>query len=112
MVSGNAFALLQTPPHLGRTLQPADDSNPTVVVLSYDTWQRHYHSDPSIIGRTLEFRMGALLAPRSPMLLTVVGVLPADFEFPTETLDFAMPITLDPARGWPGTTTIARLVSG
>jgi len=112
MVSGNAFALLQTRPLLGRTLQPGDEDNPTVIVLSYDTWQRHYHSDPSIVGRVLEMRMGALLAARPPMLLTVVGVLPADFEFPTGTLDFVMPITLDPARGWPGTTTIARLAPG
>ena len=112
MVSGNTFALLQTRPLLGRTLQPADESNPTVIVLSYDTWRRHYQSDPSIVGRVLEMRMGALLAARPPMLSTVVGVLPADFEFPTETLDFVMPITIDPARGWPGTTTIARLAPG
>src|SRR4030095_14985700 len=112
MVSGNAFALLQTPPHLGRTLQPADDSNPTVVVLSYDTWQRHYHSDPAIIGRVLEFRMGALVAARPPMLLTVVGVLPPGFEFPTQRLDFVMPIALDPSRPSPGAATIGRLSPG
>jgi HAMP domain-containing protein len=109
MVSGNTFALLQTRPHLGRTLQPSDDADPTVVVLSYDTWQRHYHSDPSIVGRTLEVRMGALLAARPPLFLTVVGVLPQDFEFPTGTLDFVMPIALDPSRPSPGVTTIARL---
>jgi putative ABC transport system permease protein len=112
MVSGNLFTLLQTRAHIGRVLQPADEANPTVIVLSYDTWQRHYHSDPSILGRALEVRMGALLAARPPMFLTVVGVLPNDFEFPTERLDFVMPITLDPARGWPGTTTIARLAPG
>ena len=112
MVSGNTFALLRTRPHLGRTLQPSDDTNPTVVVLSYDTWQRHYHSDPSIVGRTLEVRMGALLAARPPLFLTVIGVLPRAFEFPTGTLDFVMPIALDPSRPSPGVTTIARLASG
>ena len=112
MVSGNTFALLQTPPHLGRMLQPADDASPTVVVLSYDTWQRHYHSDPSIVGRTLEVRMGALLAARPPLFLTVVGVLPRNFEFPTGTLDFVMPIGLDPTAKPPGVTTIARLSQG
>jgi putative ABC transport system permease protein len=112
MVTGNIFTLLPTRAHLGRTLQPADDTNPTVVVLSYDTWRRHYHSDPSIVGRSLEVRMGALLAARPPMFLTVVGVLPSDFDFPTGNLDFVMPVTLDPARGWPGTTTIARLAPG
>ena len=112
MVSGNTFALLRTPPLLGRTLQPADDADPTVVVLSYDTWQRHYHSDSSIVGRTLEVRVGALLAARPPMFLTVIGVLPRDFEFPTGTLDFVMPIALDPSRPSPGVTTIARLAPG
>jgi predicted permease len=112
MVSGNVFSLLQTHAHLGRTLQPADDGDATVVVLSYDTWQRHYHSDPSIIGRTLEVRMGALLLARPPMFLTVVGVLAPDFEFPTERLDFVMPVALDPSRPSPGATTIARLAPG
>ena len=112
MVTGNIFTLLQTRALIGRTLQPADDANPTVIVLSYDTWQRHYHSDPSIIGRALEVRMGALLLARPPMFLTVVGVLPRDFEFPTERLDFVMPVTLDPSRPSPGTTTIARLAPG
>ena len=112
MVTGNIFSLLHTRALIGRTLQPADDTNPTVVVLSYDTWQRHYHSDPSIIGRTLEVRMGALLLARPPMFLTVVGVLPSDFEFPTERLDFVMPVALDPSRPSPGATTIARLAPG
>jgi putative ABC transport system permease protein len=112
MVSGNTFSLLQTRAHLGRTLQPADDGNPTIVVLSYDTWQRHYHSDPSIIGRSLEVRMGALMPARPPMFLTVVGVLPSDFEFPTERLDFVMPIAVEPSRPAPGATTIARLAAG
>jgi predicted permease len=112
MVSGNTFALLQTRAHLGRTLQPADDADPTVVALSYDTWRRHYHSDPSIIGRSLEVRMGALLAPRPPSFLTVVGVLSTDFEFPTGSLDFVMPIAIDPSGRPPGVTTIARLAPG
>lgn len=112
MVSGNVFALLPTRPHLGRLLQPADDANPDVIVLSYDTWRRHYHSDPAIIGRALEVRMGALLAARPPMFLTVVGVLPADFEFPTQRLDFVMPIRLDSSQRPPGASTIARLANG
>jgi len=112
MVSGSFVALLPTRPHLGRTLQPADEADPAVVVLSYDTWQRHYHSDPSIVGRTLEVRMGALLAARPPLFLTVVGVLPQDFEPPTGALDFMMPNTLDPSRPPPGVNTIARLAPG
>ena len=112
MVSGNLFTLLQARPHLGRVLQATDDANPNVVMLSYDMWQRHYHSDPAIVGRTLEVRMGALLPARPPLFLTVVGVLPRHFEFPTGTLDFVMPINLDPSAKPPGVVTVARLAEG
>ena len=90
---------------LGRTLTPEDDANPSVVVLSFDTWRRHYRSDPAILGRALEFRMGALMPARPPMFLTVVGVLPQDFEFPTGTLDFVLPVIVEPSRPSPAATT-------
>ncbi len=112
MVSGSTFALLETTPVLGRTLTPEDDANPSVVVLSFDTWRRHYRSDPAILGRALEFRMGALMPARPPMFLTVVGVLPQDFEFPTGTLDFVLPVIVEPSRPSPAATTIARLAPG
>ena len=112
MVSSNAFALLQATAALGRTLGPGDDANPDVVVLSHDTWQRHFHGDPAIVGKALEFRTGALLAPIPARFLTVVGVMPADFEFPTGALDFFTPIALDPSKRSPGITMIARLAPG
>ena len=112
MVTGSTFTLLKTTAALGRTLTPEDDANPSVVVLSFDTWRRHYRSDPAILGRALEFRMGALMPARPPMLLTVVGVLPQDFEFPTGSLDFVLPVVVDPSRPSPGATTIARLAPG
>ena len=112
MAAANVFELLHVSAMLGRTLGPGDEAAPDVVVLSYDTWQRHYHSDPAIVGKALEFRTGALLAPIPPRFLTVVGVLPADFEFPTEPLDFYTPIVLDPSKRSPQVTTIARLAPG
>lgn len=112
MASSNALALLQVNAALGRTLGPGDDANPDVVVLSHDTWQRHFHGDREIVGKVLEFRTGALLAPIPPRFLTVVGVMPADFEFPTEPMDFFTPIALDPSKRSPGVTTIARLAPG
>src|SRR6202008_672979 len=42
-------------------------------------------------------------------LLTVVGVLPQDFEFPAGALDFFTPVLLNPSRPSPGVTMIARL---
>lgn len=112
MAAANLFELLQVRAMLGRTLVAGDEANPDIVVLSYDTWQRHYHSDPAIVGKALEFRTGALLAPIPPRLLTVVGVLPAGFEFPTESLDFYTPIALDPSKRSPQVTMIARLAPG
>lgn len=109
MASGQTFALLHVRAILGRTLVPGDDANPDVVVLSYDTWRRHFNADPGILGTALEFRTGALLAPIPPRLLTVVGVLPADFDFPTGSLDFYTPIVLNPSRPSPSVTMIARL---
>lgn len=112
MTASNVFALLQVNAALGRTLGPGDDANPDVVVLTYDIWQRHFHGDPAIIGKALEFRTGALLAPIRPRLLTVVGVMPADFALPTGALDFFTPIALDPSRPSPQITMMARLAPG
>jgi putative ABC transport system permease protein len=112
MVSGNTFELLQVQALVGRTLTPADDANPDVVVLSHHVWRTHYYSDPTIVGKVLEFRTGALLAPRPPRLLTVVGVMPADFEMPTGTLDFMTPITVAPGAPPLSVLMLARLAPG
>jgi putative ABC transport system permease protein len=112
MVTASTFELLPVRPWLGRTILPGDEGSPDVVVLSYETWQTHYHGDPAIVGKALEFRAGALLAPIPARFLTVVGVLPADFELPTGRLDFMTPIALDPSKRSPGVTTIARLAPG
>jgi putative ABC transport system permease protein len=107
--SANTFAVLGTRALLGRTLGGNDEGSPDVVVLSFDTWRRHFAADPAIVGQVLEFRTGALLAPIPPRLLTVVGVLPEDFEFPAGVFDFYTPFVLNPSRPSPSVTMIARL---
>src|SRR6202011_5627696 len=57
-LSGNAGAHFGVPAMLGRTILPSDapdgqDPQP-VIVLSYVFWQRHFNSDPGVIGRTLQ----------------------------------------------------------
>jgi putative ABC transport system permease protein len=57
-LSSNGFNFLGVPAALGRGLQPSDaidgqDPQP-VVVLSYKFWQRHFNSDPSVIGKTMQ----------------------------------------------------------
>jgi putative ABC transport system permease protein len=56
--SSNGFNFLGVPPRLGRGLQPSDaidghDPQP-VVVLGYKFWERHYNSDPSVLGKTIQ----------------------------------------------------------
>jgi predicted permease len=109
MTSGNTFPLLGARALLGRTLGPADEANPDVVVLGFDTWQRHFNADPGVVGTAIEIRGPQQLQPR---LLTVVGVLPADFEFPTGRLEFFLPLALDPSRPSPRVTMIAHVKAG
>jgi predicted permease len=56
-LTSNAFEFFGVPAALGRGLQPSDaidgeDPQP-VVVLSYKFWQRHFHSDPGVLGKTM-----------------------------------------------------------
>ena len=91
MTSGGTFGLLDARAMLGRTLIPGDDANPNVVVLSFDTWQRVFQSDPGIVGKPVEF----LTEKRGTRAMTVVGVMPADFELPTTArMDFIVPFDL------------------
>ena len=57
-LSSNGFNFLGVPAALGRGLQPSDaidgqDPQP-VVVLSYKFWQRHFNSDPTVLGKTIQ----------------------------------------------------------
>jgi putative ABC transport system permease protein len=92
--TGNLFDVLGASPLLGRTLLPADSAPGAqrVVVLSYGFWQRHFGSDPGVVGRTLQLSQGS-----SGGATRVVGVMPPDFAFPTATAQMWAPNPLDPA---------------
>ncbi|MGH9850656.1 MAG: ABC transporter permease [Blastocatellia bacterium] len=69
------FELLGEQPLVGRALQ-AEDYQPgkdRVLVLSHKLWQRAFGGDPKIIGQQV------MLSGES---YTVVGVMPAQFQFP------------------------------
>ena len=56
LVSGNFFQVVRVNPIVGRTLLPDDDaraSGDAVVVLSDKGWDRHFHRDPNVLGRTI-----------------------------------------------------------
>ena len=88
MVSANTLTLLGTQAWSGRTLLPADNGRPDVVVLSHDTWRLSFQADAAIVGKAVEF----LDASGSTRAVTVVGVMPADFAFPGERMEFFVPI--------------------
>ena len=90
-LSGNAGIHFGVPALLGRTLIPSDapegrDPEP-VVVLSYLFWQRHFNSDPSVIGRNLQ------LVHKN---YTIVGVLPSRFTWEDADVYLPLKITNDP----------------
>lgn len=84
-VTGNAFVHFGVPALLGRTILPSDapegqDPQP-VVVLSYLFWQRHFHSDPGVVGRRLQ------LVRKN---YTIIGVLPPRFTW--DDVDVYLPL--------------------
>jgi len=73
--TSNLYEALGIGPAAGRLLVPADmtvdpPAAERVVVLGFGFWQRHYHGDASVIGRTVRIDG----AP-----FTVVGIGPAGF---------------------------------
>ena len=107
MTSGATFPMLGTQAMIGRTLVPADDANPDVVLLTYDAWRRLFLAAPDIAGQSVEF----LTEDGSPRIMTVVGVLPADFEFPVERFEFFTPFTAGdaPWKQWASISLIGRV---
>jgi putative ABC transport system permease protein len=73
-VTRNFFPLLGAQPALGRNFLPEEDApgGAKVVLLSHGLWQRRYGGESSIIGRDI------LLNGEKH---TVVGVMPAGFQF-------------------------------
>jgi len=71
--SSNGFNYFGVPAAFGRNLQPSDavdgqDPQP-VIVLGYRFWQRHFNSDPSVLGHTLQlvrknYTIVGIAAPR------------------------------------------------
>ncbi len=95
LVSSNLFPLLGISPLRGRVFTAAEDQfgHDNVIVLSYGAWQRRFGSDPDMLGKTL-------VLDQKPN--QVIGVMPKEFEFPTQGLlsgptpEFWVPIAFSP----------------
>lgn len=107
--SANAFRMLGTRAMLGRVFGPDDIGNPNVVVLSANTWRLLFQSDPAVVGTMMEFRGPKGTWPR----MTIIGVLPAGFEFPAgPPVDFFTLFGLDDTAGRFSAAVIGRLGDG
>lgn len=107
--SANLFSVLGVQPIIGRTFQPGED-NPgaaRVAVLTYGMWQRRFGGDEGIIGQSLTL---------NGQSYTVIGVLPASFQFALRQADIWLPYQPTEAqltrRFMHGTNLIGRLKSG
>ena len=75
-VTAPLFPLLGVAPMLGRNFtQNEDDNAAPVAIISYALWSERFHSDPAVLGRTVDL-------DRRPY--TIIGVMPRNFEFPLD----------------------------
>ncbi len=74
--TASTFDILRVPSMLGRVLRADDEmpGAPSVAVIGHDLWRTQFGSDPTVVGRSVV--IGG--AP-----LTIVGVMPPAFRFPT-----------------------------
>ena len=96
IVSAGFLELLRARPLLGRVFTAADEAAdaPLVILLSYDTWRRHFGGDSQIVGRTITF--DPVLGPRVPTEYTVIGVMAESFQFPDSQTRVWTPTRLTP----------------
>ncbi|NNF14186.1 MAG: ABC transporter permease [Gemmatimonadetes bacterium] len=110
-VTGNFLSVLGVEPAIGRffTDEEAWDDGPRAIVLTHGSWLRHFGGDPGIVGSHV------LLDDASA---SVVGVLPASFDFttifaPGQSIDYLAPYPLSARSHRSGNTLglIARLAA-
>jgi len=88
-VSAELFRVLGARAEIGRTFNSGEDapSQDNYVVLSHDLWQQRFGGEPSIVGRSIDLEG----VPRQ-----VVGVMPADFHFPSAKTQLWVPLHNEP----------------
>src|SRR5262245_33586760 len=84
VTTGDLISRLGAKPLLGRAITAQDDQKGAepVVVLSEATWAKRFGRRPSVIGEAVTL---------SGVRCTIIGVMPADFQFP---------IQVEPVEAW------------
>ncbi len=73
-VPAHFLDILGTSPLLGRSLSPTGNT----ALISYKFWQREFHGDLQVVGRTIDLGGNAY---------SIAGVLPQNFAFPEPGID-------------------------
>ena len=83
-VTANFFSVLGVDPILGRAFQAGEDTpgTPKVTVLTYGLWQRRFGGNSNVIGQSVTINDESH---------TIVGVLPASFQFALRNADLFVP---------------------
>jgi predicted permease len=109
-VAENFFPMLGVDPLLGRlfTTDECHKGGRAAALLSHQFWQQQFGGDPSVVGRTVTINAAPadITGP-----VTVVGVLPASFDFgsvfsPGMQVDFYVPAYMDFWRTWGNTLAV------
>lgn len=84
LVTGSTFGVLGVAPALGRTLTTIDDrlDAPPALVISHRWWMTQFGGHPGVLGQSV-------LLDDEPH--TIVGVMPASFNFPSREASFWAP---------------------
>ncbi len=105
MTSHNFFSLLGSLPEIGRTFAPEDHA---AAVISYALWQELFAGSDQVLGKTIHIYgfHGFQLPDES---VTIIGVMPPDFDYPASTVLWRSPEYSHGNNGW---ATIGRLKTG
>ena len=85
LVSATTFPLLGIAPKLGRTFTAEEDrpGSNAEVILSEAAWRAHFGGDLALVGKQILF---------DDKPVTVIGVMPASFTFPSTVTEYWRPI--------------------
>jgi putative ABC transport system permease protein len=87
-VTRGFFDVLGVKAARGRTFLPEESEagHDQVAVLKHSFWQQHFNGDPNIVGKTITLNLKPF---------TVVGVMPADFNYPYNSGELWTPLIFD-----------------
>ena len=88
-VSSEFFSVLGARPELGRTFLSGEDAtgNDRYVILSHNLWEQRFGANTNVVGRSIELEGTSR---------QIVGVMPANFQFPSPKTEVWVPLHNDP----------------